>query len=88
MIHLRHHEIRILMVALGLSAILGCTELLERPDILVITLDTTRADRFSYASDSPVPTPRIDALTAESSAFLDTVAPAPMRRTGVDSERQ
>lgn len=47
-------------------------------DVLLITVDTARADRFSYAGGSPVPTPNIDALAAEGTAFLQAVSPAPI----------
>lgn len=48
------------------------------PDILLITLDTARADRFSFMGSSPVLTPRIDQLAAEGAAFLSAVAPSPI----------
>ena len=47
-------------------------------DVLLITVDTTRADRFSYTGLSPVETPNIDALAAEGTVFLQAVSPAPI----------
>jgi arylsulfatase A-like enzyme/predicted Zn-dependent protease len=47
-------------------------------DVLLITVDTARADKFSYAGPSSVPTPNIDALAAEGTAFLQAVSPAPI----------
>ncbi len=47
-------------------------------DVLIVTLDTARADRFSYAGPSPVTTAATDAVAAEGAAFLTAVAPAPI----------
>jgi arylsulfatase A-like enzyme/cytochrome c-type biogenesis protein CcmH/NrfG len=47
-------------------------------DVLVVTLDTTRADRVSYAGASRVRTPRIDAVAAQGAAFLQAVTPVPV----------
>jgi len=46
--------------------------------LLLITLDTARADRFSYAGPSPVETPAVDTLAAEGTAFLQAVSPVPV----------
>ncbi|MDF1561784.1 MAG: sulfatase-like hydrolase/transferase [Deltaproteobacteria bacterium] len=45
-------------------------------DILLVTLDTARADHFGHAG-SDVATPNIDALAREGVAFLQAVAPTP-----------
>ena len=47
-------------------------------DVLIVTLDTARADRFSYAGPSPVTTTATDAVAAEGAAFLTAVAPSPI----------
>ncbi len=47
-------------------------------DILIITVDTARADRYSYAGPSPVKTVAADALADEGVAFLSAVAPSPI----------
>jgi arylsulfatase A-like enzyme/predicted TPR repeat methyltransferase len=50
-----------------------------RPDhVLIVTLDTARADHFSFAADAPAPTPKIDALAAEGTAFLAAFSPVPL----------
>jgi arylsulfatase A-like enzyme/predicted Zn-dependent protease len=46
--------------------------------VLIVTLDTARADRFSYAGPSPVTTAACDAVAAEGAAFLAAVAPSPI----------
>lgn len=48
------------------------------PDVLVVTLDTARADHFSYRGDSPVPTPAVDSLAAEGAGFVTAIAPTPI----------
>ncbi len=47
-------------------------------DLLLVTLDTARADRFSYAGPSPVDTPVADSLAREGAAFLAALAPSPI----------
>lgn len=47
------------------------------PDIVLITLDTFRADYLGVAG-GPVPTPHLDALAAEGIRFTDAVSTAPL----------
>ncbi len=47
-------------------------------DVLVITVDTARADRYSYAGPSPVKTSVADALAERGAAFVCAVAPSPI----------
>jgi len=57
---------------------LGCDEP-RRPDIIVITVDTLRADHLGvYAEESR--TPRLDAFAAEATVFEHTTAPMPLTR--------
>jgi arylsulfatase A-like enzyme len=60
----------------------GPDELGQRPqkprDVLIVTVDTARADRFSYAGPSEVKTPNVDRLASEGTAFLTAVAPVPI----------
>ncbi len=48
------------------------------PDLLLITLDTTRADHLSFLGDAGPPTPRIDGIAAGGAAFAAAFAPAPL----------
>jgi arylsulfatase A-like enzyme len=51
------------LLLLTLASLSGCLpEASSRPNIVLIVLDTVRADRVSCRSDSAVPTPRIDEL--------------------------
>jgi len=72
-----------LVVACGLSAVIaacapGGKGSNAPADVLIVTLDTARADRFSFAGPSPVTTAATDAVAAEGAAFLTAVAPAPI----------
>ncbi len=49
---------------------------MERPNVVLITLDTTRTDRLScYGYDRPT-SPSIDAFTEEATLYEDAVAPS------------
>jgi arylsulfatase A-like enzyme/Tfp pilus assembly protein PilF len=50
---------------------------LEQPSILLITLDTTRADALGFETDK-VETPALDALAARGKVFSQAYATAPM----------
>jgi arylsulfatase A-like enzyme/Tfp pilus assembly protein PilF len=51
---------------------------LRRPNVLLITLDTTRADRLGCYEYSPALTPALDALAAEGVLFERAYTPAPL----------
>jgi choline-sulfatase len=63
-------------VALGLSPAQRGTE--RRPNILLITLDTTRADRMGFLGSTRGLTPSLDALARESIVFTRAYAQAPI----------
>ena len=50
----------------------------DRSDVLLITIDTARVDRFSFMGPSPVVTPVIDSLAAEATVFTQAICPAPL----------
>jgi choline-sulfatase len=49
-----------------------------QPDLLLITLDTTRADAIGVYGASPSPTPELDRLAAEGATVADAHTPAPL----------
>jgi len=49
-----------------------------RPNILLVTLDTTRRDAMGFLGRSPSITPRLDALAAESVVFTDAYTVTPL----------
>ena len=66
----------------------------DRPDVVLITLDTTRADHVGRMVDGRTLTPTLDALAARGTRFSRAVAPAPLTlpahctlMTGVDPPR-
>jgi choline-sulfatase len=46
--------------------------------VLLITIDTARADHFSYTGASIVKTPRVDALALQGAGFTNAVTPVPL----------
>jgi arylsulfatase A-like enzyme/tetratricopeptide (TPR) repeat protein len=46
--------------------------------VLLITIDTARADHFSYTGTSIVKTPRVDALALQGAGFTNAVTPVPL----------
>ncbi|MAF64358.1 MAG: hypothetical protein CMJ84_01690 [Planctomycetes bacterium] len=65
----------------GAAAIGGaCTDggpARDAPNLLIITLDTTRGDRLGCYGYEPAVTPRIDELAASGTCFLNAFAPTP-----------
>ncbi len=50
----------------------------RRPSLLLITLDTTRADYVGRVEDGKPLTPNLDALAAKGTRYADAVSPAPL----------
>ena len=50
----------------------------ERPNVLVVTLDTLRRDSVGFHGRTPSPSPRLDALAAEAVVFDDAYTVAPL----------
>jgi choline-sulfatase len=71
---------RSFLVAILFFAVSGCT---SRPDpsklnVLIVTLDTTRADRIGAFGGTAVRTPNLDATAAEGTRFLQTMSTNPL----------
>jgi tetratricopeptide (TPR) repeat protein len=47
-------------------------------NVLVVTLDTTRADRIGAFGGRAVPTPNLDRAAAEGTRFLEAISPVPL----------
>ncbi len=64
------------MALLALAALLGaCVKPPERPNVLLITVDTLRADRLSHLGYPRETTPNLDALAAEGVSFTRATTP-------------
>ncbi len=50
----------------------------QRPNVLLITLDTTRADRLACHGYAPALTPALDSLAAKGVLFERAITPAPL----------
>jgi choline-sulfatase len=62
-----------------LCASVSCSRSPSRPpDILLITIDTLRADQLGAYGDREVATPHLDRLAAEGTVYENVVAPMPM----------
>jgi len=65
---------------LALASILSaCSWLSERPPrhVIIISMDTTRADQFGFMGNPFIKTPRLDAIAAESIVLTDCMTVAP-----------
>lgn len=56
----------------------GCSGSPERPNVLLVTLDTTRADRIGCYGARPSPTPSLDRLAQEGVVFEAARTPVPI----------
>lgn len=59
------------------AAAAGCDRS-PRPDVIVVSLDTFRADRMAAYGGPEGLTPNLDAFAASATVFLDTTAPTPI----------
>ncbi|MFG0319713.1 MAG: sulfatase-like hydrolase/transferase [Planctomycetota bacterium JB042] len=71
------------LVLLGLASVLGCSRSPEgaeevRPNLVVVTLDTTRADRLGFRGHAAAETPHLDALAARGTVFTDARTCVPL----------
>src|SRR5262245_53726597 len=75
---------RMLLFVCGLAALAGglfgwrAFVLSRRPNVLLITLDTTRADRLGCYGCATALTPALDALAAQGVLFERAFTPAPL----------
>lgn len=65
-------------LALGASMAAACAPTDHRPDLLLVTLDTTRADALGVYGASPSPTPNLDALAARGLRVDEAMSVTPL----------
>jgi arylsulfatase A-like enzyme/tetratricopeptide (TPR) repeat protein len=80
MLRTQSHRILHWLAAWVLVCLVGCgqQDLSQRPDILLITIDTLRADRIGCYGYTAAATPTMDRLAAEGTRYDYCVAPAPI----------
>jgi len=64
------------VLALSASALAGTDE--PAPNVILITLDTTRADRMGFLGSARGLTPNLDELARQSAVFTRAYAQAPI----------
>ncbi len=67
---------RFLATFVLISISLACSD--SRPSVLLISIDTLRADRLGCFGHEPARTPHLDQLARDGVLFLDAQAPAPL----------
>jgi arylsulfatase A-like enzyme len=70
----------LLLVAGGIAAACSPPPAATRPSLLLVTIDTLRADALGAYGAHPSPTPNLDRLAVESTLFERAVAPMPLTR--------
>ena len=66
-----------LLLVVPLLTAMGCAPESPAQRILIVTIDTLRADRLGYAG-SDVKTPNLDALVASGTTFTHAITVAPL----------
>ncbi len=69
---------RLLRVALLLFFLPGAAAAADRPNVILITLDTVRADRMGFEGSKRGLTPQLDAIAAQSIVFERAYSQAPL----------
>src|SRR5262245_1666849 len=69
-----------LVVAIAATILCGCRGAPPSParDVLLVTIDTARADRFSYVAPGGPGTPHVDALAVSGAGFTNAITPVPL----------
>jgi arylsulfatase A-like enzyme len=68
------------LAGLAVSPLAGCRRSESAPSIVLVTVDTLRADALGAYGARPSRTPRLDRLAAESTLFERATAPMPLTR--------
>jgi len=69
-----------LLVAIAAAILSACKSAPPPParDVLLVTIDTARADRFSYVAPGGPGTPNVDALAVSGAGFTNAITPVPL----------
>src|SRR5262245_46550839 len=69
------------LAVVGLAAVAGCASRADTPaasSVIVVTLDTTRADHVGAFGGSSVPTPNLDRVARQGTIFTRAYSVAPL----------
>lgn len=69
---------RLILLVLAPWAVLACAPQRPRPNVLLVTLDTVRADHLGCYGDASAETPAIDALARAGTLFTRAYSPVPL----------
>jgi len=61
----------------------GCPT--DQPDVVIVSIDTTRADRLGFMNHPAAQTPHLDALAARGHVFTGAIAPVPRTTPAIAS---
>jgi arylsulfatase A-like enzyme len=73
------------LVALSLWTLWGCGDGAERPPVVLVTVDTLRADAIGLFGEPVLPTPAMDRIGREGAVAAQTVTSIPRTTQGVGS---
>src|SRR5947207_4802599 len=76
--HIPNSEFRIAVLVLAAAFIVLRPHGQSRPNVVLVTLDTVRADRMGFLGSTRGLTPALDALARQSVVFTRTYAQAPI----------
>jgi arylsulfatase A-like enzyme len=76
----------LLLLAFALLAVGGCRPSVEAPrNLLIISVDTLRADALGFAGNAAARTPRLDRLARSGTTFSEAITPLPRTTPGLAS---
>src|SRR5438128_50242 len=78
---MRHWAFLLSLTALPAAAV-------ERPNVVLVTLDTTRADRMGFLGSPRGLTPALDALARQGTVFEKAFAQAPITTVSIPTRRR
>jgi arylsulfatase len=76
----RNRVLRTGCLLLSFALLAACAAERPRPSVLLVTIDTLRADALGAYGARPSPSPSLDALAAESTLYERAYSPLPMTR--------
>ncbi len=76
--HIRFKRAAAIVIAIAVCCVCGCSRPPEHPNVLVVTLDTTRADHIGCYEPHSGYTPNIDAIARDGTVFEQAYTVCPL----------